>query len=428
MSEALSKNKIRRLGDEIRSKNYIIDEETLKKLQEYRVSYKNTVTEMFNVLHVESKKISPDVIVTYRIKRIESILGKLKRLPNQEFDRMWDIAGCRCILKHENAVEKLYGKLKNIVTIKKINDYRSENNSDGYRSLHLYACLDNNTPIEVQLRTVKEHKWATFVEIIDFLYDKRIKEGEKDDEFIKFHFLLSKLNDLTLEEIVWILDFVEKHDIYNKLRSIFIKNYLEVRINWIKTKTKNKSLFYILEAQKDGLPVLTAFTNYNDAETEYFSKYLSGTKNNIVLIYVPFNNFDSLEKAYSNYLLTMHSFIDDYFLLLDKIILLNLKKIKRKEFSKYYKIMHTTLYCLIEDLRREIKSINEHSSIKEYKKEARNWNKEFRKRIGKTEKSIERINKTIAGNLPKNPIRKFLFNRAIKRINQESLKKSADSK
>jgi hypothetical protein len=32
-------------------------------------------------------------IVTYRIKRLESIISKLKREPGRELDRMWDIDG-----------------------------------------------------------------------------------------------------------------------------------------------------------------------------------------------------------------------------------------------------------------------------------------------------------------------------------------------
>jgi len=124
-------------------------------------------------------------IVTYRIKRLESIISKLKREPGRELDRMWDIDGwCRCILYSQSSVEKVYQDLKKKFNVRREKNYNQDNKYDGYSGIHLYIDEpENGKVIKIQLRTVKQHNWATLVEIIDLVYNKKIKEGEKKYTF-----------------------------------------------------------------------------------------------------------------------------------------------------------------------------------------------------------------------------------------------------
>ena len=113
------------------------DNDLLDDLQFYRTSFKDSLSRVFNIL-CENSKFRRDAIVTYRIKRIDSIIRKLDRIPTMKLDRMWDIAGCRCILPTNKQVEKLHQILKKEFTIKKVNDYRKIPQTGGYKSLHLY--------------------------------------------------------------------------------------------------------------------------------------------------------------------------------------------------------------------------------------------------------------------------------------------------
>ena len=106
MSNELTKGAIDRLGDKIREESVAISDITLSELQNYRISHKETLSQVFNSLCKLSRKIHASSIVTFRIKRFESIIGKLERYQDMRFSRMWDIAGCRCIVRNNNDVYK----------------------------------------------------------------------------------------------------------------------------------------------------------------------------------------------------------------------------------------------------------------------------------------------------------------------------------
>src|SRR5688572_32983477 len=102
----MTKNQTDKVGDRIRQET-IIDDRTLEQLQLYRISFKDSLSKIFNILCESTKQISSDNLVTYRIKRIESIVSKLKRFPDMKLSRMADIGGCRCILRSDKEVYKL---------------------------------------------------------------------------------------------------------------------------------------------------------------------------------------------------------------------------------------------------------------------------------------------------------------------------------
>lgn len=117
-----SKKDIDRLGDLIRLEVNPL-QKSLEALQLYRVSHKDSLALIFNVLCKEARRIDSNAIVTYRIKRFESIIGKLKRYPKMQFNRMWDIGGCRCIMKNDEAVYRLKARLEKKINVRKIYDY-----------------------------------------------------------------------------------------------------------------------------------------------------------------------------------------------------------------------------------------------------------------------------------------------------------------
>ena len=121
---------------------------------------------------------------------------------------MNDIAGCRCIMTSDKEVIKLCKQLeKNEENIpfkfELRNDYINKPKESGYRSIHLKATLKSNLEkvIEIQIRSLEQHNWATLVEISDLLFLSKLKEyGEKGDPILyNFHKLLAKKdNDLSL--------------------------------------------------------------------------------------------------------------------------------------------------------------------------------------------------------------------------------------
>ena len=84
----MSKGQVDRIGDRIRNEVGNVSDEALLGLQEYRTSHKEALSQVFTVLCNLNKKISGDTLVTYRIKRIESIISKLKLYREMKLSRM----------------------------------------------------------------------------------------------------------------------------------------------------------------------------------------------------------------------------------------------------------------------------------------------------------------------------------------------------
>ena len=183
-NKLMTKGDIDRLGERIGASKVVTDTD-LEQLQEYRQSFQDSLSRVFSFVLKTARKIDKQCIVTYRVKRIDTIIEKLRRFRENEngemrLSRMWDIGGCRCILNVEN-YDKLY--LLHDAIIKefesggakcKVTDHIKEPSKSGYTSLHIYV-KDKITqkPIEIQIRNKAQHNWATLVEIVDLLYESK---------------------------------------------------------------------------------------------------------------------------------------------------------------------------------------------------------------------------------------------------------------
>ena len=177
MSKAYSNSDYKKLGDRIRADINNISDADYEMLQYLRTSYKSPLSTIFNSIEQLAHKIDANCVCTYRIKRIESIISKLIRFPEMQVNRAEDIAGCRCILSNEQQVYDLYNRiLKRISKLPfelkgKINDYIANPKESGYKSIHLNVVVKgDNRRVEIQLRSLEHHNWATLVEISDLLY------------------------------------------------------------------------------------------------------------------------------------------------------------------------------------------------------------------------------------------------------------------
>jgi putative GTP pyrophosphokinase len=420
-----SKTQIRKLGDRIRSEistgvDHVAPSD-IDMLEEYRVSYKEYISSIFNKLYKESKGIRHDSIITYRLKRIESIVRKLYRYPKMELDRMSDVAGCRCILDNEERVYKLRDLIFEKFHVCKENDYYKKPVPSGYKSIHLYITESENDkwPVEIQLRTKNDHNWATLVEIIDQLYGKSLKEGENDPQFDRFFLLMSILKTLSIEERVELIRLTHELSIFEKLYSVFIQNYLRVRINWLKEKKPKDHHFFVIEVHGDQ-PEILSFKSFSEAEKKYFEKFRADSGSNIVLTYLPQSNFENLEAAYSNYTLTTHTFIDDYFRLLSDVIGHLIQNKKYRQFYTYYRHAQVNLYSNFMNIEHESSAIKDVSGNDRSK--AKYWIKDFSKRITRRAQQLNKISKEIEKFRPRSGFSSLVFAHYVWRIDRRERK------
>lgn len=136
-----------------------------------------------------------DALVSQRLKRTPSILAKLDRNIGMQLSRMQDIGGIRVVAKDMRKVrqiEDFYKKGTRVFTIvDSSKDYINYPKDSGYRSVHMIFKCKNGFSIELQIRTITQHAWATAVETMGTFLDHSLKSSEGPDEWLKFFSLAS---------------------------------------------------------------------------------------------------------------------------------------------------------------------------------------------------------------------------------------------
>ena len=130
-----------------------------------------------------------EITFAQRLKRLSTILDKIKTGRARDLASMHDLAGCRLIFKSVDDLQQFradfHGTRATHLRVDKGRyDYLSHPKATGYRGIHeVYqyrssseaGSVYNNLKIEIQYRTRAQHAWATAVEISDILDGARIK-------------------------------------------------------------------------------------------------------------------------------------------------------------------------------------------------------------------------------------------------------------
>lgn len=114
--------------------------------------------------------------ISQRLKRIPTILDKLKREPNLQLNTMQDIGGCRAVLGSIAEVRRVQKRFKGNRAPVRLYDYIAEPRASGYRGVHVIVHYDGRQ-IELQLRTHVMHEWAITVERLGGLLSQDLKGG-----------------------------------------------------------------------------------------------------------------------------------------------------------------------------------------------------------------------------------------------------------
>lgn len=144
-------------------------------------------------------------IAAQRLKRMPTIIRKLKRYPAMKLTTMQDIGGVRAILGSLSDVYALASQYQEggrfqheLITHR---DYVQEpRDEDGYRSVHLvYSYRSRRAPaysglrVELQIRTGLQHAWATAVETTGTFLGQDLKSRMGEREWLDFFVLVSAI-------------------------------------------------------------------------------------------------------------------------------------------------------------------------------------------------------------------------------------------
>ena len=338
IAQDISKKQLKKIGEKIR--NSKATEEDFKIVSTFRNSHAPLIRSLRDSLKNFKKtpKLKDEsMIISRRIKRMPSIIRKLQRFENMSLDRIQDLGGVRIILSDINKVNAFAEHLKNITyrhkdknnfLIKREKNYILEPKEDGYRSIHhIYEYQGSAFPdlkgllVELQIRSAKQHQWATAVEVLDMVQNSSLKTGIADYHYKHFFKLCSyaiafiENNNKEPEGYVQgeniknvlenIKDLDLKYKIFDKLLSITIVNkalsdtfrdsdYLILRLD---LKEQKISYERISDKENAELIYLTEENRYKENE-------------DIDIVMVSTDSLNSLKKAYPNYFLDAKSFIN----------------------------------------------------------------------------------------------------------------------
>lgn len=135
-------------------------------------------------------------IVAQRLKRAPSIISKLQRFKGMQLARMQDIGGLRTVLRSVGQVRDLENSYRTSAFAHELTNsknYIDEPKDDGYRGVHLiYRYKSDVAPtydglsLELQLRTSRQHAWATAVETMGTFLGQALKSGQGDEAWRGF--------------------------------------------------------------------------------------------------------------------------------------------------------------------------------------------------------------------------------------------------
>lgn len=172
--------------------------EALTIVNNWRASHYFPLNAIQNGLRQKAVKVNERSLVAQRIKRLPSILQKLRDIETMKLAEIQDIGGCRAVVESMPQVRRLVflhkmSKHKHVLV--KENDYISNPKETGYRSFHLvykyrspsgaYEVYDG-LKIEIQLRTKLQHSWATAVETVGAFSRQALKASRGADDWLRF--------------------------------------------------------------------------------------------------------------------------------------------------------------------------------------------------------------------------------------------------
>lgn len=324
-----SKKEIERAGQVIIKSNASTEEmaKAIAVLNNWRSAHAYPL----QVIASNLRRNNKNAIVAQRLKRLESITGKLRRFPSMSLYRMQDLGGCRVIVKSINQVYEAVNKYKNSTIphiLQKEYDYIYHPKSSGYRSYHaVYKFQSDNKPeynknmlIEIQFRTQLQHIWATAVEIMGIYTKSQLKASMGDEDILRFFAVVSSVfsikestpvclntsdnyNDL-IEEIIYLEN---KLNILSKLDAM--SSTIE-RINKIKNARQNKNGYFILilDYEHRNVEVFNFPKENIDLATNIYNT-LENEQSNIDVVLVSTTSFNTLREAYPNYFVDTSQFI-----------------------------------------------------------------------------------------------------------------------
>nr|WP_280140022.1 RelA/SpoT domain-containing protein [Rhizobium sp. Root1204] len=294
----------------------------LQLLSNWRASHSYPLNALNTTLRNRVLSVDQTAITAQRLKRLDSVLRKLRRRPTMQMSQMQDVGGCRAVvggMKNLGEVLRMYVDRPLKHTLHKVDNYIDNPKSDGYRSIHMRyrfagratASPWNNLRIEVQIRTKLQHSWATAVETIDAFTGENIKFGVGTEKWRRFFALMGSVHALYERQTPVPLTPLDTKELREELAELsaslnvpyMLRSYARIG-KQVQGYKNGKDYWYLLELMPSTSEVrMTSYpTRMSDqAKTDYAEAEMrfSNSLNQAVLVSV--DSIKDLQKAYPNF-------------------------------------------------------------------------------------------------------------------------------
>lgn len=324
--DRVSKNQIRKAGDNLAAglPDGVERREALDLVGYWRTAHIEPLQRTLEMLECVCEQ-DPSTMLVGRLKRIDTIIGKLKR-PGQNFklNTLQDIAGCRLIVPTDDDVRTIVAQIKETGQCEKSRDYIEKPKSSGYRGIHLVCRHDSpeygykNLNVEVQVRSGLQHVWATAVEMYDLITESNLKFDSGSPEEKRYFQLVAALMNHCVEDEVESIEELKRLDaeldILNMFKEASDSMYvIDDGVNEI-SRSDSCLITVNLEQQLIELKVYSrekeenAASDYTKLESEARQEN-KDSMNNVYLL-ARAASLDDLRRAYPNYYTGISSFIE----------------------------------------------------------------------------------------------------------------------
>ena len=323
----LTKSKIKKAGHNI---SHLTEDDpryqdSLQVLSEWRGMHVAPMQSLNMYMRGRTKDY-PDVIVAQRLKRLPTIISKLKDANlHADLYSMQDIGGVRVIFESMDQLNSVANSLPAIMPTRNElwrKDYIENPKTSGYRGIHvIYETTgqEHPIPVELQMRTLLQHAWAMTLETFDVINKTNLKRGYGNADTGEFMRLCSALFSLEEERPVMSeFDGVAPQEIVRRAESMGMTQKLQVFAVPPENIFGNFSRdgYYLLQLDAEKQMTLAIQFDESDAETAE-KQYVGMEKRyiddpNMAVVLVSADKVKDLQQAYPSYFLDTQLFLKSF--------------------------------------------------------------------------------------------------------------------
>lgn len=332
-----SKSSINKAGQLLAKGDGSVDDNnrSITLVNDWRASHAYPINTFQSTLRSKLENCSSESIVAQRLKRMPTIIDKLRRYPHMQLTTMQDIGGVRAVLGSMEEVKMLGEEYKERSRfrhelVEEKNYILLPRSEDGYRSHHLvykYRSVQNPTydslRVELQIRTILQHVWATAVETLGTFLGQALKSRQGDQDWLDFFAVTSsafahqegsprvpRFAHLSLEETCRAVATAEANLSAFDLMRIFSAAVNIIPLDDISSQAYTYHLIILDSVKRDVRVTAFGRDSYEKAVEEYTkaeTRAAQGEKIEPVLVSA--GRIETLKRAYPSFFLDISVFV-----------------------------------------------------------------------------------------------------------------------